>query len=67
VKIGQKLKAQPIATQLKDGQVVRDYLPEFLDVNETYHVSHVAENGWGTLVKLDRLQEWVNEKWFMPT
>ena len=64
LKIGQKVKAQPIATQLENGQVIRDYVPEFLDRDTVYHVSHVKKNGWGTLLKLDKFQEWVNEKWF---
>lgn len=46
------------------GKVVQGYLPEVLEKQKKYRVLKFKKNAWGTLVKTDRISEWVNVEWF---
>ena len=67
MKIGEKLVVQPsVMRDPETGQLKDGFYPECLSLGVTYRVTHVARTMWGTLIKTDRLNQWVNQDWFRP-
>ena len=60
-----KLKPTPtIFIDPETGNQIEGYLPEDLDRDKVYRVSKQKQTGFGTLVKTDRLNRWMNKDWF---
>lgn len=60
-----KLTPNPIPTvDPETGKLLARYLPVSLEAGKVYRVVKEKRNGWGVLVKTDRLNTWVNKMWF---
>ena len=68
MKVGDKIEAVGVYRTFANEDVlgeVKTYFPDFL-VPGIHTIQAIQTNEWGTLVKTNKMDFWVNIRWFKP-